>query len=126
MISKSPVNTPITRFPFFTAQPVKDLLAAIERSPSKALLIAICGGSCSGKTSLADYFAALNIGNILPMDAYYKPIPEIREFADSIPAFDSPDAFELPRLIRPQCDTQWASNRSAGLSVSEDQKRQRQ
>ena len=52
MISKSPVNTPITRFPFFTAQPVKDLLAAIERSPSKALLIAICGGSCSGKTSL--------------------------------------------------------------------------
>ena len=86
-------------FPFFTAQPVKDLLKAIEHSRNKSLLIAICGGSCSGKTSLADYLAALNIGRVLSMDAYYKPVPEIREFASGIPAFDAPDAFELPRLI---------------------------
>ena len=33
------------------------------------------------------------------MDAYYKPVSEIREYADGISAFDAPDAFELPRLI---------------------------
>ncbi|MCI5138805.1 MAG: hypothetical protein D3922_10405, partial [Candidatus Electrothrix sp. AR1] len=86
-------------FPFFTSQPVKDLLNAIERSPGKPLLIAICGGSCSGKTSLTDYLASLNFGKALPMDAYYKPISEIREYADGISAFDAPDAFELSRLI---------------------------
>ena len=48
---------------------------------------------------MADYLASLNIGKALPMDAYYKPVSEIREYADGIPAFDAPDAFELPRLI---------------------------
>ena len=33
------------------------------------------------------------------MDAYYKPVPKIREFAHGIPAFDAPNAFELSRLI---------------------------
>jgi uridine kinase len=86
-------------FPFFNSPPVQDLIKAIEKSPGKIHLISICGGSCSGKTSLADYLASLNIGRTLSMDAYYKPVPEIQEYADGIPAFDCPDAFELPRLI---------------------------
>ncbi|RWX52054.1 uridine kinase [Candidatus Electrothrix marina] len=98
MNSKPPENIPPPLFPFFTAKPIKELLKAIERSASKPLLIAICGGSCSGKTSLAEYLVSLNIGKALPMDAYYKPVSEIREYADGIPAFDAPDAFELPRL----------------------------
>ncbi|MCW5202031.1 hypothetical protein VU10_00350 [Desulfobulbus sp. US1] len=99
MNSKPPENIPPPLFSFFTAKPIKDLLKAIERSPNNTLLIAICGGSCSGKTSLADYLAVLHIGKVLPMDAYYKPVPEIWKFAHGIPAFDAPDAFELPRLI---------------------------
>jgi uridine kinase len=99
MIINSSKNTSVPLFPFFNAQPVKDLIKAIERSPNKTLLISICGGSCSGKTALADYFASLNIGKVLPMDAYYKPVSAIKEYADGIPAFDAPDAFELQRLI---------------------------
>ncbi|MCI5224749.1 MAG: hypothetical protein D3924_19300, partial [Candidatus Electrothrix sp. AR4] len=100
MTSNSPENTPNPLFPFFTAQPIKDLLKAIESSPNKTLLIAICGGSCSGKTSLGNYLAALNIGKVLPMDAYYKPISAIQEYADGIPAFDAPEAFALQRLTQ--------------------------
>lgn len=99
MNSPSPQNSPAPQFPFFTAQPVKDLLTAIASSANKSLLIALCGGSCSGKTSLANYLASQNTGRVLPMDAYYKPVPQIREFAHGIPAFDAPDAFEMPRLI---------------------------
>ena len=33
------------------------------------------------------------------MDAYYKLVSKILEYVDGIPAFDAPDAFELPRLI---------------------------
>jgi polynucleotide 5'-kinase involved in rRNA processing len=49
MISNSQKNASPHLFPFFTSQPAQDLL------------IAICGGSCSGKTSLADYLASLRM-----------------------------------------------------------------
>jgi uridine kinase len=33
------------------------------------------------------------------MDSFYKPIPEIPEFTDGIPAFDSPAAFDTELLL---------------------------
>lgn len=85
------------KYKFLVSQKVDEIIQEIKRIKSFTI-ISICGGSCVGKTTLANYFYSLGLGNILPMDAFYKPIPDINEFLPGIPAFDSPDAFDFALL----------------------------
>ena len=67
---------------------------------SKPSIVAICGPSCSGKTTLSSHLAKKGVGNVLAMDAFYYPIPEIKEYLPGIPAFDSPQAFDMSLLVQ--------------------------
>lgn len=86
-------------FPFFGYEPVQQLIDLVENSKD-SLIVSICGGSCSGKTILANYLSSLGVGKSLLMDNFYRRIPDIEEYLPGIPAFDSPHAFELDRLSR--------------------------
>jgi len=63
-----------------------------------AVTVAVAGPSCSGKTTLVNYFELRGLGTRFSMDSFYKPTPEIPVFVDDIPAFDHPDAFDLAML----------------------------
>jgi uridine kinase len=84
--------------PFEKHPNVLEIIKNIIYLKNSFLIISICGGSCAGKTTLANYLASLNVGKVLSMDSYYRRIPEIPEYLPGIPAFDSPEAFELDRL----------------------------
>lgn len=65
-----------------------------------SILIAICGGSCSGKTTLAAHLES-KLGDdclLLSQDDYYFGI-EHMEFEGRLPNFDHPNAIDYPRLI---------------------------
>ena len=85
-------------YAFFRYEPIKKIISIIESS-KKTLIISICGGSCAGKTTLAQHLEFLGLGSVLAMDNFYKPISEIEEYKKGIPAFDTPGAFEIDRLI---------------------------
>ena len=85
-------------YPFLHSKAVGELEKHIN-SQSGIQIISICGGSCSGKTTLCEYLQACGIGNVLSMDSFYKPITEISLFRPGIPAFDTPDAFDLNLII---------------------------
>lgn len=84
-------------FAYLESDVVKEILERTKCSKS-VTIFAICGGSCTGKTTLANYISSLGLGNILPMDAFYKPIQQIPQYLSGIPAFDSPSAFDLDLL----------------------------
>ncbi|MGJ8563508.1 MAG: uridine kinase family protein [Alphaproteobacteria bacterium] len=64
------------------------------------ILIGICGGSCSGKTTLAEHLQR-RIGVdkclLLRQDDYYHDI-RTRTFTDALPNFDHPNSVDFDRL----------------------------
>ena len=67
--------------------------------PPLPTLIAICGGSCSGKTTLAAHLKTLLKDEclILSQDDYYFDITEV-PFEGRLPNFDHPNAMNFERL----------------------------
>ncbi|MCB0478956.1 MAG: uridine kinase [Crocinitomicaceae bacterium] len=67
------------------------------------MIVGICGGSGSGKTSLVDklasYFSQDEI-TILSMDDYYKKFEEQSKDANGIVNFDLPEAIEHDKIVR--------------------------
>ena len=67
-----------------------DLIHTLHRTP---VLIGIAGGSCAGKTLIAQQIATRVDGTILPLDDYYVGIDHIPDNN-----FDHPSAMELTLL----------------------------
>src|SRR5882724_3477856 len=72
----------------------------IIRGLTENSVVAICGPSCSGKSSLAAYLSQHESCDTLSMDAFFKPIPDIPEHLTGIPAFDSIDAIDIDLLLK--------------------------
>lgn len=90
---------PAESLPFLRSEGVQRLRHIIQRLPTRSV-VTICGPSCSGKTTLAAFLAETEACVVLPMDNFFKPIPEIPEYLPNIPAFDSPEAFDMALLTR--------------------------
>lgn len=70
-----------------------------------SIIIGICGGSCSGKTTLAEYLQRrLGVDNclLLRQDDYYFDI-RTHSFSGALPNFDHPDSVDFTQLANDIC-----------------------
>jgi uridine kinase len=68
----------------------------------KGLVIGICGGTGSGKTTIAErIISALSPESVLVLqqDHYYRDLPHLQPQERSKQNYDHPDAFDMPLLI---------------------------
>jgi len=69
---------------------------------AKGLVIGVCGGTGSGKTTIAErIISALSPESVLVLqqDHYYKDFPHLHLQERSKQNYDHPDAFDMPLLI---------------------------
>lgn len=68
----------------------------------KHLTIGICGGTCSGKTTLSHRIMKAFPGEavLIEMDSYYKDHPELTYDQRCLINYDHPDSFETERFIK--------------------------
>ena len=69
-------------------------------SPEHPVLIGIAGPSGSGKTTLARRLCAALGANLLPLDAYYKPLDHLLVGERADRNFDHPDALDAELLVQ--------------------------